>query len=64
MHALISDLLDVACIETRALAVSPGATDVVVLVGEARKAVRSGGRHPIDVELEPDLHRVMAGRRG
>ena len=36
MHLLISDLLDVARIETGTLPVSPGATDVVTIVDEAR----------------------------
>ena len=63
MHLLISDLLDVARIETGALAVSPGPTDVAMLVGEARNAFRSGGgRHRIEIELADDLPWVMADR--
>ncbi|MYC85010.1 MAG: response regulator [Acidimicrobiia bacterium] len=63
MHLLISDLLDVARIETGALAVSPGPTDVAVLIGEARNAFRSGGgRHRIEIELAEDLPWVMADR--
>ena len=43
MHVLISDLLDVARIETGTLAVSPEPTDVAILVGEATNGFRSGG---------------------
>ena len=63
MHVLISDLLDVAQIETGTLAVSPEPTDVASLVGEARNAFRSGeGRHRIDVDLAAGLPWVMADR--
>ena len=63
MHVLISDLLDVARIETGTLAVSPEPTDVAILVGEAGNGFRSaGGRHNIEVELAPDLPWVMADR--
>ena len=63
MHLLISDLLDVARIETGTLAASPGATDVAMLVGEAKSAFRGGGgRHGIEVELAEDLPWVMADR--
>ena len=61
MHLLISDLLDVARIETGALSVSPGATDVAMLIAEAKSAFRSaGGRHQVDIELAEDLPWVMA----
>ena len=63
MHVLISDLLDVARIETGTLAVSPEPTDVAILVGEAINAFRSGGgRHNIEVDIAPDLPWVMADR--
>ena len=63
MHVLISDLLDVARIETGTLAVSPEPTDVAILVGEARNSFRSGGgRHDIEIDLAPDLPWVMADR--
>ena len=63
MHVLISDLLDVARIETGTLAVVPEPTDVATLAGEARNAFRSGGgSHRVDVELPPDLPWVMADR--
>ena len=63
MHVLISDLLDVARIETGTLAVSPEPTDVAILVGEATNGFRSGGgRHNIEVDIAPDLPWVMADR--
>ena len=63
MHVLISDLLDVARIETGTLAVSPEPTDVALLVGEACNGFRSGGgRHYIDLDLARDLPWVMADR--
>ena len=63
MHVLISDLLDVARIETGTLAVSPEPTDVAILVGEARNGFRSGGgRHNIEIDLARDLPWVMADR--
>ena len=63
MHVLISDLLDVARIETGTLAVSPEPTDVATLIGEARNGFRSsGGRHNIEIDLAPDLPWVMADR--
>ena len=63
MHVLISDLLDVARIETGTLAVAPEPTDVATLVGEAKNAFQSGGgRHRVEIELPPDLPWVMADR--
>ena len=63
MHVLISDLLDMARIETGTLAVSPEPTDVATLVGDARSAFRtSGGRHQVEIELPADLPWVMADR--
>ncbi len=63
MHVLISDLLDVARIETGTLAVSPEPTDVALLLSEARNAFRSGGgRHNVHIDLAPDLPWVMADR--
>ena len=63
MHVLISDLLDVARIETGTLAVSPEPTDVGILISEARNGFRSGGgKHNIKVDLAPDLPWVMADR--
>ena len=63
MHVLISDLLDVARIETGTLAVSPEPTDVGILISEARNGFRSGGgKHNIEIDLAPDLPWVMADR--
>ena len=63
MHLLISDLLDLARIETGTLAISPGPTDVASLVDDARNAFRSGGSsHHIEVELAEDIPWVMADR--
>ena len=63
MHVLISDLLDVARIETGTLAVSPEPTDVGILISEARNGFRSGGgKHNIEVDPAPDLPWVMADR--
>ena len=64
MRALISDLLDVARIETGALSVSPGPAEVAVLVDEARNTfLNAGGRKNVRIELLPDLPLVMADRR-
>ena len=63
MHILISDLLDVARIETGSLAIAPEPTDVAVLVGEARNAFRSlGGSHVVEIDVPEDLPWVMADR--
>ena len=63
MHVLISDLLDVARIETGSLAVAPEPTDVAVLVGEARNAFRSlGSSHVIEMDIPADLPWIMADR--
>ena len=63
MHLLVSDLLDVARIETGVLAVSPEATDVAALVAKAKNVFRSGGgRHSIEIDLAEDLPWVMADR--
>ena len=64
MNALISDLLDVARIETGTLPVSPEPAEVAVLVDRARGAFKSaGGRNDLDIDVEPDLPLVMADRR-
>ena len=63
MRSLISDLLDVARIETGALSVSPEPADVAVLVNDARSSfVSTGGKHALEIDLEPDLPWVMADR--
>ncbi len=64
MRDLISQLLDVARIETGALAVSPEPADLASLVDEARNTFLSGGnRENLVIDLEPDLPRAMADRR-
>ena len=64
MRDLISELLDVARIETGTLSVSPEPTDVTALVDEARNTFLSGGgRENLAIDLEPDLPCVMADRR-
>ena len=63
MRELISDLLDVAHIETGNLSVAPGPVDMAVLVDEARNAFLSGGgRNNLHIDLAPDLPWVMADR--
>ena len=64
MQGLITDLLDVARIEAGTLSVSPAATDVSVMVDQARNTFLSGGgRDNIHIDLPLDLPRVMADRR-
>ena len=64
MRSLITDLLDVARIETGTLSVSPEASEVAVLVDRARNSFLSGGgRNNIDIDVELDLPQVMADRR-
>ena len=64
MHGLVSDLLDVARIETGTLAVGPEPTEVTLLLERARSAFTNvGGRNNLATGLEPDLPPVMADRR-
>ncbi len=64
MRYLISDLLDVARIETGTLPVSLEPVEAGVLVDEARSRFQSGGgRSNLVIDLPPDLPRVMADRR-
>ena len=61
MDGLISDLLDVGRIETGTLSVSMAPVEVAVLVDEARNTFLSGGgRHPLAIDLPPDLPWVIA----
>ena len=63
MRALISDLLDVARIETGALSVIPEPTDVAAIVDDAKRVYAStGGAHQLEINLPPDLPWVMADR--
>ena len=64
MGALIGDLLDAARIETGTLSVAPEPADVAMLVEQARKVFRSGGRtNPVRIDLPPDLPRVRVDPR-
>ena len=64
MRSLISDLLDVARIETGTLSVAPGPADVARLVDEARNTfLRSGAGNDLHIDLSPDLPWVAADHR-
>ncbi len=64
MHGLVSDLLDVARIETGTLAVSPEPAEAATLVERARSAItRASGRNNLVIDVESDLPLVMADRR-
>ena len=64
MRALISDLLDVARIETGTLSISPEPIQVSVLVDDARNTyLNAGGRSNILIEVPPNLPLLMADRR-
>ena len=63
MRELISDLLDVARIDTGTLSIAPEPTDVAILGEEARKVFLSGGfKNSLQIDLSPDLPWVMADR--
>ena len=64
MRDLISDLLDVAYIETGLLTVAPEPAAVAVLLDRARSAFLSGGgENIIHIDLPLDLPQVLADRR-
>ena len=64
MRSLITDLLDVARIETGTLSVSPEASETASLVDRARNSfLNGGGRHNIRIDIELDLPPVMSDRR-
>ena len=64
MRSLITDLLDVARIETGTLSVSSEPSEVSFLVDRARNSFLNGdGRKNIHIEMELDLPQVMADRR-
>ena len=63
MRGLIGDLLDAGRIDTGTLSVTPEPSEVAELVDQARNTFLSGGgRHPILIDLAPDLPWVMADR--
>jgi len=64
MHSLVSDLLDVARIETGTLPVSPEPTEVAVLLDRARNGFSNAGeKNNLEIDVGPDLPLVMADRR-
>ena len=64
MRDLISDLLDVARIETGSLAITPEPADVGDVVDEARNSfLRGGDARAIEINLAPDLPWIMVDRR-
>ena len=63
MRGLIANLLDAGSIEAGTLTVAPEPTGVAALVDRARTTFLSGGsRHPVLVDLPPDLPGAMADR--
>ena len=64
MNGLVSDLLDVAQIETGTLPVSPEPAEVSLLVERARSAfTSSGGQHSLEIDVEAGLPLVLADRQ-
>lgn len=63
MRMLISDLLDVAKIETGSLAVQPELTDAAILLEDASNAFQLAvGQDRLEIELADDLPPVQADR--
>ena len=64
MDGLIGDLLDAGRIEAGMLSVDPEPSEVAALVDQARNTFLSGGgRHTLQIDLPPDLPRVMVERQ-
>ena len=64
MNDLLHDLLDAGRIETGTLSVTPVPTDVASLVDQARNTfLTGGGKHPIEIDLPPDLPWVTADQK-
>ena len=64
MRKLIGDLLDAGRIEAGTLSVDPEPAEVAGLVDRARNTLLSaGGSNPLQIDLPPDLPRVLADRR-
>ena len=62
--SMVSDLLDVARLETGELPIDPEPAEAMTLVDRARRAfLGAGGESSIQIDLEPDLPLVMADRR-
>ena len=61
MDGLLSDLLDAGRIDAGTLSLQPRSAEVAVLVDQARNTfLGGGGRHALEIDLPPDLPRVMA----
>ncbi|MDE0432364.1 MAG: response regulator [Bryobacterales bacterium] len=61
IDGLIGNLLDAGRIEAGMLSVDPEPAEVASLVDQARNTFLSGGgRHKVQIDLPPDLPRVMA----
>ena len=61
MRGLIANLLDAGSIEAGTLTIAPEPSNVAALVDQARTTfLTGGGRHPVLVDLPPDLPRAMA----
>ena len=64
MDGLIGDLLDAGRIEAGMLSVDPEPAEIAGLVEQARNTFLSGGgRHTVQIDLPPDLPRVMVERQ-
>ena len=64
IDGLIGDLLDAGRIEAGMLSVDPEPAEVAALVDQARNTFLSaGGRHTLEIDLPPDLPRVMVERQ-
>ena len=64
IDGLIGDLLDAGRIEAGMLSVDPEPSEVAALVDQARNTFLSGGgRHALQIDLPPDLPRVMVERQ-
>ena len=64
MRDMVSDLLDVAHIETGTLSVDPEPSELPALADQARNTfLRSGGTHDVNIDLPEDLPAIMADRR-
>ena len=64
MRRMITDLLDVAHIETGTLSVSPEPCSAAVLMDQVKTSfVSGGGRNELHIDLPPDLPSIMADRQ-